>query len=979
MSSTLEQGAGRGEAAGGSAARAAMAFGHFVLLPRRRQLLADGQPVKLGGRAFDVLMALIEARDTVLSKGALIGRVWPDQIVDENALQSQISALRAALGADRDLIRTVAGRGYQFTGEIRILTAGADAPAGPAKPERAAGVAPTNLPEPLSELIGREEVLAEILSFVAAHRLVTLAGAGGIGKTRLALAAARRLLPKFADGVWLIELSPLADPALVPATVAAAVGLDVGGNELTAERLAHALAGREMLLVLDTCEHVIAAAAALGDAMLKSGRSVCLLATSREPLQVEGEWIYPVPPLAVPPEGAEGEDELPRYGAALLFVERARAASPRFALDRRLVPKIAAICRQLDGMPLAIEMAAARTSALPVDEIAARLDDRFGLLTARRRMSMPRHQTLRATLDWSHELLAENERVVLRRLAVFAGPFSLDATGAVVSNPPDLADGGVVEALSSLVAKSLVVADVANRGMPFRLLDTTRAYAREKLADSGECATLARRHAEYYRGLFEQAEAEWETRATKDWLGDYGPQIDNLRAALDWAFSPDGDPLLGVALTVAAAPLWAQLSLLGECRIRVEQALTALAAQPNCDAKREMKLQAALGASLILTRPSAPEMRSAQARALELAEAANDYEYRLRSLYGLWFAHLNSGQHRPAFELAHRFHELAATGPDTNDRLMGERMIGTTLHFLGDQAGARRHTERVLKEYARSDRRSDFIRFPFGLIVGACVYFAKISWLVGFPDQAVRTAERAIEEARAVNHTNQLCHALAAAAALVARLVGDLDAAERYAGMLLDHSQRHGLPLWHALGRTHQGLLAIQRGDIDRGSRLLRASLNEAGDVRFLERLVAFLDTRAEVLAHEGRTRAALDAVSETIEQLERTEERWLIPELLRTKGEFLLSQGESGDAAAAENCLRQALDLARRQGALSWELRAATSLARLLDAQGRPADALTVLQPVYDRFVEGFQTADLIAAKRLLEGVRHSSRPNQS
>jgi predicted ATPase/DNA-binding winged helix-turn-helix (wHTH) protein len=949
-----------------------LAFGRFLLLPHRRELLAGSQPVRLGGRAFDLLTALVEARGAVLGKDALMARVWPGQIVEENALQSQISSLRAAFGADRDLIRTVAGRGYQFTGEIRAVSTDPDEHVGTTGTERAeGGVARTNLPEPLSELIGRREVLAEILSFVAAHRLVTLAGAGGIGKTRLALAAARQLLPKFADGVWLIELSPLTDPALVPNTVAAAVGLEVGGGELTAERLAHALAGRELLLVFDTCEHVLTAAAPLAEAVLRSGRSVWLLATSREPLQVEGEWIYPVPPLAVPPEHAEGEDELLHYGAVRLFSERARAANPRFALDRRLAPRIAAICRQLDGMPLAIEMAAARTSALPVDEIAARLNDRFSLLTARRRISMPRHQTLRATLDWSHDLLAEHERVVLRRLAVFAGPFSLDATGAVVANPPDLAEWKVVEALSSLVAKSLVVADVANRGMPFRLLDTTRAYAREKLVESGERVTLARRHAEYYRALFERAEAEWETRATKDWLGDYAPQIDNLRAALDWAFSPEGHPLLGAALTVAAAPLWAQLSLLVECRIRVEQALTALAAEPNCDAEREMKLHAALGASLILTRPSAPEARTALTRALQLAEAANDYEYRLRSLYGLWFAHVNSGQHRPALELAHRFHELAATGPDTNDRLMGERMIGTTLHFLGDQIGARRHTERVLREYVRSDRRSDFIRFPFGLIVGACVYLAKILWLVGFPDQAVRTAERAIEEARAVNHTNQLCHALAAAAALVARLIGDLDAAERYAGVLLDYSSRHGLALWYALARTHQGLLAIQRGDIDRGSQLLRASLNEAGDVRFLERLVAFLDTRAEVLAHEGRKHAALDAVSETIEELERTEERWLVPELLRIKGEFLLSQGGSGDAAGAENCFRQALDLARRQGAQSWELRAATSLARMLDAQGRPADALTVLQPVYDRFTEGFDTADLRAARELLDALK--------
>jgi DNA-binding winged helix-turn-helix (wHTH) protein len=353
---------------------ASVAFGHFRVLPHRRELLADGRPVKLGGRAFDLLMALIEARGTVLGKDALMSGVWPDRVVEEKNLHAQISALRAALGAERELIRTVSGRGYQFTGETRILPASPDkrdgaelAAAHPrdARPLLLPGASsggrlpgdlpPTNLPEPIWELIGRDEELNEIQNLAVAHRLVTLIGPGGIGKTRLALATARRLLPKFADGVWMAELAPLADPALVPAAIAAALGLEFPAGAVSAEHVANALSGKKLLLVLDNCEHVIDAASRMAEALLRANPAVHVIATSREPLKAEGEWINPVPPLAVPAGDAEDQDDPLRYGAVRLFVERARAATRHFAPDRRLAALVAAICRRLDGIPLAIE------------------------------------------------------------------------------------------------------------------------------------------------------------------------------------------------------------------------------------------------------------------------------------------------------------------------------------------------------------------------------------------------------------------------------------------------------------------------------------------------------------------------------------------------------------------------------------------------------------------------------------------------
>jgi predicted ATPase/DNA-binding winged helix-turn-helix (wHTH) protein len=558
-------------------------FGRFRVLLRRRQLLAGGAPIELGSRAFDVLMVLLEARGSLVTKDQLLDRVWPGIVVEENNIQVQISTLRKALGEDRNVILTVPLRGYRFTGEVRardcdasaatdIITPDPDRPAvtdlpvaddrapdGRAVRGAAAAAAPpravTNLPEPVSELIGREAEIDEILRLATAHRLVTLTGPGGIGKTRLALAVARLLLPKFANGAWLAELASLSDPDVVPTTVAVAPGLHLPAGAVSAERIANALGSQHLLLVLDNCEHVINAAAGVAEALLRTNAGLHVIATSREPLGAEGEIIYRVPPLGVPAAGTEDIDDVLNYGAARLFVARARAAQRHFRADRSVSAATTAICRHLDGIPLAIELAAARVATLGIEEVAARLDDRFRLLTSGRRTALPRHQTLRATLDWSYDLLSPCESLILRRLSIFAGSFTLEAASMVAAGA-DITGSSVVDCVVNLVTKSLVVADVDGPEPRYRLLETTRAYALEKLTDSGERDEIARRHAEYYRHLLHRAAVESVKRPAAEWLAAYGPDIDNVRAALDWAYSPGGDPSVGVALTIASVPLW---------------------------------------------------------------------------------------------------------------------------------------------------------------------------------------------------------------------------------------------------------------------------------------------------------------------------------------------------------------------------------------------------------------------------------------
>ena len=763
---------------------------------------------------------------------------------------------------------------------------------------------------------------------------MTLIGAGGIGKTRLGREVGRCLFAEFADGVWLAELAPLSDPDLVPAIVAVALGLDLGGGPALAERVARALNAKQLMLLLDNCEHVIDAAANMAEALLHANSAVRVLATSREPLRIEGECLYRVPALAVPTAGAAEAAELLQYGAVRLFVARARTADIRFSPEGHAASEAAAICRRLDGIPLAIELAAARSGTLGIAEVSSRLDDRFQLLTNGQRTALPRHQTLRATLDWSYELLSKPERLVLRSLGIFAGSFSLAAASAIASDP-EINAAEVIDCIAKLITKSLVAANGDDVIAHYRLLETTRAYALEQLAHSGEADAVARRHADYYLQLCDQVAAGWETTSAVEPVAAYSHHVDNLRMALDWAFSPSGDASLAVALTVASVPLWFRLSLMQECYQRVERALAVLPPGSSRNAHYEIHLYSALAASLPYIKGVVPEYGAAWKKALEIAESLGDAEYQLRALWGLWDFCLSDGQYRTALEYAQKFHGLAERQVDLGDRLISDRLIGVTQHYLGDQANARRHIERMLSRHVAL-ARPDIIRFRSDQRVQARAYLARVLWLQGLPDQAICTADSSIEDARSVDHAISVCFALVMAACPVAFYVGDLTSAERYVRMLHDHAARHGPAVWwQAWGRNFEAVLVIGRGDVIKGLQYLRAGLDEVGRRGVAARFLTFQGILADALSRVGQVSDGLAAIDKGLDWSERTEGRWAIAELLRIKGELLLLQGGSAGVAAAEEHFRQSIEGARQQGALSWELRAATSLARLRRDQG--------------------------------------------
>ena len=587
-------------------------FGPYCLVKWARLLLRDGEPVPIGSRAFDLLATLVESRDTVVSRAELLQRVWAGGRVHENNLPVHISALRKALGDDETgqrYIATVTRRGFRFVAPVALEATRFRQPAAIA--DAPGGLARGNVPPLAAGLIGRADETATIAAELRQAALVSIIGPSGIGKTSLARAVAIEESERFADGVWLVDLAALTDGADLPAAAATTLALPMGAGDITADNVALRLRNSRLLLVLDNCEHLRAAAAALAGAILATCPAVTILTTGLERLGLPIERVVPIGPLAVPPaEPPIDARGLFDFAASALFIERAKAVDRLFAATDRNAGTIADICRSLDGVPLAIELAASRHSSLGLEQIRRGLADRFALLVGGSAAGTPRHRTLAAAQEWSYFLLTPHEQAVLRRLSLFVGGFDLPAAEALVDGPAE-AD------LARLVERSLVVLDRKDPEPRYRLLDSTRLHAAEKLTDASEAVLARRRHAEHYTAVLEREEHSWENEATSLWQNRLLPDLANLRAALDWCFGPDGDAALGQRLCAASLRLWHGLSLTAEYRLRLERAMAYPIEGDDALAAR-LFLAAARSVLAVASRGEAAE------RAVSLARAAGD-------------------------------------------------------------------------------------------------------------------------------------------------------------------------------------------------------------------------------------------------------------------------------------------------------------------------------------------------------------------
>jgi predicted ATPase/DNA-binding winged helix-turn-helix (wHTH) protein len=934
-----------------------LSFGPFSLSVSQRLLAREGVSIELGARAMDLLIALTSAPNKLISKQDLISRVWPDVIVEEGSLRFHMTGLRKALGDGQDgarYITTIAGRGYCF---VAPITRSRAPPAVRAEGDFRHAI----LPGRLDRMVGREEDVLRLSDKLMKSRMVTIVGVGGVGKTTVATAVAHHVAPNFNGAVLFADCGMLNDSGLVAAGIASMLGLPVGSNDVRPSLLAY-LCDKQILLILDTCEHLIDAIADLVANIIEAAPHVYLLATSREALRIEAESVYRLDTLACPPDDPEiSTKAILSFPAIQLFMERAAASGASLDVGDRDVRVVASICRKLDGMALALELAARRVETYGLLEIAKLLDRHLTLGWAGSRTAPPRQKTLQATLDWSFGLLTEMERVVLRRLAIFVGDFTLDAA-MEVSSTPELNQLATFAAIESLVAKSLLATRPIGATMRYRLLDTTRAYALQSLADEDR-AGVAARHAVYYQRWLEQFGSDWPSLSTGLERVPHFISINNARAALEWCFGENGDVEVGIRLAASAVPVFQVMSLFPECQRWSERALLALD-----DALRgsveEMHLQAGLGISLMYMQGGRNTSQVALGRALQIAEERGNALDQLRILGPLNMLKMRTGDFNAALHYARRCSKLASTMTDAATAELGHFFLGNSLHFTGDLAGARIELEAAVKGAPGPQRTpASYVGFEGRHLAGGIL--ARNLWLQGYPAQAEVRARQTIRDAAELDHSLTLCIALLGGIA-VFLWRDDLRSAEEHIEWLISRAGLHFLSPYVSVARGFEAEVAIRRGDVRPGLETLRQCVEKLHAANY-EVFTTMLEISiVKGLAAIGEIGEGMTRIDRTIDLVEKNGDLCYMPELLRMRGNLVRST-PAASTDDAETCFMRSLEYSRKIGARAWELRAATDLATLWVGDGRARDARALLQPVFEQFSEGLDTADLMAAERLL------------
>jgi predicted ATPase/DNA-binding winged helix-turn-helix (wHTH) protein len=909
-------------------------FGPFRFSAPKQQLTIDGTTVRLGSRAAAILSALVERPGELVSKEDLLASGWPQTHVEEGNLRVHVAAIRRALGDSSDVpkyILNVAGRGYRFVASVTRF----EVPSEPTAPlDGAAAPSRDNLPGLIGHIIGRGDDLDALATMLDQSRQVTLVGTGGIGKTTVALALAHRLKYRFGGAAFFVDLAAVSDPAVVPFAIASAVRVAID-TERPVESLVGRLRGDRSLLVFDNCEHLIDAAAFVAESLLKGAPGIRILSTSHEPLRTEGERVYRLAPFELP----AGVEALPlsealQHPAIELFVEHMLANDDASTIGDADVPFIVEICRRLDGLPLAIEIAASRAGALGIGELAARLDDRFGLLTSGRRTAAARHQTLRNMLDWSHDNLGERDRIVLRRLAVFAGEFSLDAA-ALVAGDERLNAVTVTDGVSDLVRKSLLMQSRKDGGSTFRMLDSTRLYALEKLEAAAEVRRVRDLHVHYLCDVLRQAETAWNMTPVPVWTATYDRFIDDIRTALSWSFGPTGDDEGGVILTSLTLPLAMLLGLHDEFREWMFLAMERARKLPNRLTVPELRLQLARNA---FTYNVGQQVDVTLERAVELAELTGKDRHRMEPLVQISSTHVSLGQYEAAVANGARALALAHSCGDEFAVLSASRAMAQAAHYAGQHERAMELATAVLRHPVRN------IPYTYGFMqtdrrISMRWVLVRSLWMSGRGDEAVRVADEGIaiaDEAGAV----ALAQLLAMAVVPMFLWRGDHGTARNLTDKLFEHSERYSFKYWKAWCAIFYDAIAWH----EQG----RAVTPVSGGLE--------TQTLSTLVGLAAPLPPAINLVD------------WSAPELIRLRGERLVAQGKR---KRGEADIMAAMDLARRHGAIAWEVRSATSLARLWQDGPRRGEGVEMLAGVLDRLPQGHNTADPMAARALLDQLR--------
>ena len=922
-------------------------FGEFELAPVARTLWWRGEKVRLGSRALDILIALASRPGQILSKDDLTQLVWRGAFVDETALRVGISAIRKALGDGGDrYIATVPGRGYCFVLDVEI-TAAKPAAATPHL-ER---LKPQRLPARIARVVGRDEAIVALAAEAAQRRLLSLVGPGGIGKTTVAVAVADRLRSAF-DAVAFVDLSPIENSTQMSAAAAAGLGLNLRLQEDPVDEIAAAVESRRVLIVLDNCEHLVDLAAAFVEALLSRTSGVTILATSRERLRAAGEWVHQLSPLEAPPESATASaEEVRSYPAVELFEERAAFALGGYQISDTDAPYVAEVCRRVDGIALAIELAAGRLAGFGVQALANSLQDCFSILTRGRRTALPRHQTLRATLDWSYRLLSLEDQAALRCLSVFSGSFTLEDAAFLMG--PLIHFGEANDRLTSLLDKSLVAARLEERTFRYRLLDTTRAYGQDKLEESDEADRQRRRHAERFLQICRASTPDEQGQASLRQV------TADIRAALEWSLVHDGDLSLGVDLASAATPVFLRLSLLREHKKYLDLALSHISASadtgPVSEAalRSEMALRTAIALALYYTEGSETASEDHLQKARTITQKTGDTAHELKVLWMLYGIAGNLGNYRKCFAYAEMYDATARSSVDVMADFRRHRILGRSFSDRGKLAPAREHLELALRTTRASMPRLTLNAYEIDDWTAARATLARTLWLHGFPDDAKKEADQCIAEALQVGHEQSTCWAIAFHICPIAIWRGDVGQAEALVRVLLERSEQV-FQHYHDWGLLYRRYLDQAKSTFGQVDAVWHADVQTE------------IPAQADLFATFDGGFVRPNAVA----RAQADEDIWCAPELLRASAHRLVVSGDTTVHSEAETTLLHSLELAKRQDAKAWELRAATSLAVLYLRSNRSRDARAVLEPRLKQFKQGHDTRDFQTAVGVLSAL---------
>ncbi|MDE1144871.1 MULTISPECIES: winged helix-turn-helix domain-containing protein [Paraburkholderia] len=956
----------------------------------QREIRRDGIVMRIGARAFDVLEVLYRANNTMLSKDAIMDAVWPGAIVEENRLQVHVAALRKLLGAERDLIKTVAGRGYVLVVPNQSTasnmpnassTAGADAGGA----VREAAPLPSLASLRVVPLIGRETEIARIVEQFEHVPVTTIVGAGGIGKTCLARHAAREMQRRQGRAVCFVELNKASSRETVFAALAEALDLQGEPGVSCEDAICEAVAASNCLLVLDNAEHVIDVVAGFVDTLVARHHGARLLVTSREPLHIWAESVLRLEPLAVPANGASTEAIL-AHSAVALFLCRARALAPDCARDEASIALVAEICRRLEGLPLAIELAAARVATLGVEGVASRLDDRLNLLTGGLRSTLPRHQTLRATFEWSYMLLDAASRILFRRSGCFAGAFTFEAVCAVTAEP-GMSIAVIVSSLSELATKSLLNVEFRGAIAVYRLTESTRAYALEKLRDEGESQIIATRHVRYMRKRIEEsgpfvAQTEHEGADVSTRLS-----LDDARSAYDWAFSDDGDKVLGVALAGALVGTLLSASRVQECCQRAQRALAVLDTLPagSVDVVCEMKLCAAYATSLLHVGDDMGRAVALWERVLRLARAADDAEFAADALWGLWNTMQSSGDIHTSLRYATRFQHASAACDSPWRRWLAEQTLAISLHCCGEHDQARERLERTVEAFttlgATAPSRGWLTVYP---LIYARGTLARIALLQCQPAKAMQLVESTLDLIHGDALEPSLSHVLACVAVPIALDCGERQLAANYLALLRSQSASHRLEIWLDYTECLAAKRDMLAGHADVALERLENALPRLASRGFRRVVTPFVVLHAQTLAHAGRFEEARTRLDEALASARANGERYFAPELQRARGWLELRRAAQrgtppDDVARREEAGRRLLDeaisMARADGAPLWALRATLDLATYEFDKGETARATALIDGLedsaWDRTSNAPDFQRLAALRQTLQSAR--------